>query len=57
MASNEQTELTREIDTDSEIESKMTTKVGVEVRGVGIEQNRKRTQGHGQQCGDCTEER
>ena len=31
--------------------SRMT--VGVGVRGGRIEQKRKRTHGHGQQCGDC----
>ena len=31
----------------------MTTKECGEVRGGGVEQKGKRTQGHGQQCGDC----
>ena len=52
MESNEQTELTRKVGTDSSMESRMTAS-GREVRGVGIEQKGKRTHGHGQPCGDC----
>ena len=51
MGSNEQTEPTGKIDTDSQIQNRMTAN-GV-VKGGGIEQNGKRTHGLGQQCGDC----
>ena len=50
MESNEQTELTDKTETDSEIAD---DSGGGEVAGGGIEQRGKRTQGHGQQGGDC----
>ena len=50
--SNEQTELTSKIETDSQIESRPTAKGGG-LRGGGIEQKGKRAHGHGQQCGNC----
>ena len=34
------------------MESRLTA-LGSGVRGGGMEQKRKRTHGHGQQCGDC----
>ena len=50
MESNKQTELISKIETDSQI-------AGWQLRGArvgGRDQNkRKRTHGHGQQCGDC----
>ena len=50
MESNEQTELTRKIGTDSYTESRMTASG----RGNGVLglKKRKRTNGHGQQFGD-----
>ena len=47
MECNEQTELTGKIETDSQMENRLTA------LGGGMEQKRKRTHGHGQQCGDC----
>ena len=47
MESNEQTELTRKMGTDSKVQSSMTAKVG-EVGGGGIELKGKRVHGHGQ---------
>ena len=55
MESNEQTELTKKIGTDSWMEDGLTAR-GVAVKGGGFEQKRQRTHGHGQQCGDCWEE-
>ena len=52
MESNEQTELTRKMGTDSQMESRMTAG-GRYFGDGGIEQRGKRTHGHGQQCGDC----
>ena len=52
MESNAQTELTSKI--QKLLDSKMTAIAGERLGGGGIEQNRKRTHGHGQQCGDCT---
>ena len=53
MESNEQTERTRRTGTDPSMESRMTAqwvdRLGVE----GLSKKGKRTQGHGQQCGDC----
>ena len=51
--SNKQTELTREMGTDSQIESRMTASVeGIE--GVErLSKRGKRTHRRGQQCGDC----
>ena len=51
MESNEQTELTSKIEKDSEIESRMTAIE--EVRRWSDQSKRKRTHGHGHQCGDC----
>ena len=48
MESNEQTESTSEIETESLIESRLTA-MG---EGGGIEYKRKRTHGHGQLCGN-----
>ena len=53
MESNEQTELTRKMGTDTEMESRMTAKGVGRLWGGGTEQKGKRTHGHGQQCGDC----
>ena len=48
MESNEETELTRKVETDSE--SRLTAlRMGVE----GWKDQGKRTRGHGQQCGGC----
>ena len=52
MKSNEQTELTRAMETESQMESRMTAGVG-RLGGGGMEQKGKRTLGHGQQCGVC----
>ena len=50
---NEQTELTSNIETDSQIENRMTAYWGRErVVGGGTKQKGKRTHGHGRQCGD-----
>ena len=54
MESNKQTELTSKIETDSQIESRLTVIAGL--GGRGTEQTGKGTDGHGQQCGDCREE-
>ena len=51
MESNEQTELTSKIETDSEMESRMTAMRGG-LEGGGMEQKGKRTHGHRRQCGD-----
>ena len=51
MESNEQIELTSKIETDSQIESRMTA-MGMGLEGGEIQQKGKRTNGHGQQCGD-----
>ena len=51
MESNEQTELTRKIGTDSEMESKMTA-CGRRLRGGGMKQKGRKRHGHGEQCGD-----
>ena len=51
MESNEQTELTRKMGTDSEMESRVTAQ-GVLGGDGGMEQKGKKTHGHGQQCGD-----
>ena len=53
MESNEQTELTSKIETNSLVESRMTAKVWGELEGRVVEQKGIRTHGHGQQCGDC----
>ena len=53
MESNEQTELTRKMGIDSYMEKSMTASEVVRWDGGGNEQKRKRTHGHGQQCGDC----
>ena len=50
MESNEQTELTSEIKTDSDREQSGSS--GGSVVRAWIELKRKRTHGHGQQCGD-----
>ena len=50
--SNEQTELTREMGPDSQVESRMTASWGRGRGAGGIEQKGKRTHAHGQQCGD-----
>ena len=55
MESNEQTELTRAMETESQMESRMTAGVG-RLGGGGIDKKGKRTHGHGQQCGDCWRE-
>ena len=47
---NKQTELTSKIETDSQINSRLTA-LGREVRGW--RDWAKRTHEHGQQCGDC----
>ena len=53
MDSNEQTELTRKIKADSEIESRLTALGGRQGVGAGdIKQKWKRTHTHEQQCGD-----
>ena len=44
MESNEQTELTSKVETDSQIESRPTA-LGWGIAGGGIEQNRKKTHG------------
>ena len=49
MESNGQTEQAR----DRLIKNRMTAKGWRRLQGGGIEQKGKRTQGHGQQCGDC----
>ena len=46
MESNEQTELTGKIETDSEIESRLAA-LGAGLRGGETEQKGKRTHGHG----------
>ena len=51
--SNEHTELTSKIQTDSQMESRTTAIGRGSLEGGGIEQKGKRTVGHGQQCGDC----
>ena len=51
MESNEQTELTRKMGTDSQMESRMSAVRG-KLEDGGIEQKGKRTHGHRQQCGD-----
>ena len=51
--SNEQTELTSNIETDSQMESRLTASGGVLVKGWRDWEKGKRTHGHGQQCGDC----
>ena len=51
MESNEQTELTSKIETDSWIESRLTA-LGLGLGGGGIKLKRRRTHGHGHQCGD-----
>ena len=56
MESNEQTELTGKIETDSEIENMMTSLGQEVVCSRGIKQKEKMTHGHGQQYGDCWEE-
>ena len=38
---------------DRFVESRMTVKVGGKLAGRGTEEKGKRTQEHGQQCGDC----
>ena len=55
MESNEHTELTRKMETDSQMESRWQLVGG---GGEGLEglNRKKRTQGHGQQCGDCRRE-
>ena len=50
--SNEQTKLTRKMGTDSQVENRMSARGG-RLADRGIEQKRKGTHGHGQQCGDC----
>ena len=50
--SNEQTEVTKKMGTDSVIGSK-TTAIGKGVWGRVIGQKREMTHRHGQQCGDC----
>ena len=52
MESNEQTELTSKIETDLQMESRMTAMRGW-ATGWRDQQERKRTHGHGKQCGDC----
>ena len=54
MESNEQTELTSEIKTDSDREQSGSS--GGSVVRAWIELKRKRTHGLGQQCGDCSGE-
>ena len=56
MEPNEQTELTRKMGTDSQIESRTPATGRWKLGGGGIEQTGKTgkgTHGHGQQCGDC----
>ena len=53
MESNEQAEITSKIETDSQIEGRLTALEGIGLEGCGTEQKRKRTHGHRQQCGDC----
>ena len=53
MESNEQNKLTNRIETDSQMESRMTASRKERLKGGGMEQKGKRTHGHGQQCGDC----
>ena len=48
------TELTRKIETDAWMESRLTAKGGG--CGGGMEQKGKRTHGHGEQCSDCRTE-
>ena len=50
MESDEQTELTHKIETDLDIENRLTA---LGAGDGGIQHNRKRTHGHEQQCGDC----
>ena len=57
MESNDQTELTSEIGTNSQIESRLAAIDGWMLAGERIEQKGKRTHGHGQQRGDCRRER
>ena len=52
MESDEKCDLTSKTDADSDGEQK-TAGRGWRLGGGGIEQKRKRTHGHGQQCGDC----
>ena len=52
MESNEQTELTSKMETDSWMESRLTA-LGVMVNGWRDGQKDKRINGHGQQCSDC----
>ena len=51
MESSEHTELTSKIETDSQIESRLTAKGWGWLGGEGMEQKGKWT--HGQQCHDC----
>ena len=51
--SNEQSELTSKIKTDSEIESRLTAINEGGLRDGGVKLKGKTTHGHGQQCGDC----
>ena len=57
MESNEETELTRKIETDSQVESRLTALGRVWGRAwrgqAKKEKNRERTQGHGQHSGNC----
>ena len=55
MESNEQTELTRKMGTDSQMESEMTAG-GSSLGDGGTEQKGKRIHGTGQQRGDCWRE-
>ena len=55
MESNEQTELTSKMDTDSWIEGKMTAQGGGSLAGTRFEQKGNRTYWYGQECGDCGE--
>ena len=54
MDSSEKTKLRNKIETDSQMESRLTA-MGRQVEGGGTEQKGKRTHGHGQQCGDLAE--
>ena len=49
--SNEQTELTKKMGVDSQVERRWTALGGLGIEGLS--KNGKRTHGHGQQCGDC----
>ena len=51
VGSNEQTELTTKIEVNSQMKNRWQL-VGGRLRSGRIEQKWKRTQGHGQQCGD-----